>query len=44
VVCEEASEGIILMKNTQGKVIGFEKLDYVEAAVDKKITFETAVL
>jgi hypothetical protein len=44
VVCEEASEGIILMKNTQGKVIGFEKLDYVEAAVDKKITFETTVL
>lgn len=29
VVCEEAGDDVILMKNKLGQVIGFEKLNYV---------------
>jgi uncharacterized protein YuzE len=28
-VCEETGEEVILMKDRQGRVIGFEKLNYV---------------
>jgi uncharacterized protein YuzE len=41
-VCEETGEEIILMKNKDGEVIGFEKLNFV--AVDTKrvsVAFET---
>jgi len=34
-ICEEAGEGIILKKNREGKVIGFEKL-YVSKTVGAK--------
>ncbi len=27
-ICEEAGEGIVLIKNRQGEVIGFEKLNF----------------
>ncbi len=43
-VCEEVSEGIVLMKDHLGKVIGFEKLNYATIPADRKITFETAVV
>lgn len=43
-VCEEVSEGVILMKDRIGKVIGFEKLNYVAATADRRISFETAVV
>jgi hypothetical protein len=29
-VCEETGDEIVLMKNQTGKVIGFEKLNFVE--------------
>ncbi len=28
-ICEETGEGVILMKDRTGNVIGFEKLDFV---------------
>jgi hypothetical protein len=28
-VCEETGEGVVLMKNRAGQVIGFEKLEFV---------------
>ena len=28
-VCEETGDDVILMKNKEGKVVGFEKLNYV---------------
>ena len=41
-VCEETGEGIILMKNKQGDVIGFEKLNFVgEESRQVKVAFET---
>ena len=42
-VCEETGEEVILMKDKEGHVIGFEKLNY--ALVDKepwRVAFETA--
>ena len=27
-ICEETGEGVVLMKDRQGRVIGFEKLDF----------------
>ncbi len=43
-ICDEAADGVILMKNSSGKVIGFEKLNYAVSNADKKILFETAVV
>ena len=44
-VCEEIGDQVILMKNKTGKVIGFEKLNFVQTALDKEIpvAFETAM-
>lgn len=30
-ICEETGEEVILMKDKQGRVIGFEKLNFVQA-------------
>lgn len=41
-ICEETGEEVILMKNKNGKVIGFEKLNYSNLHSDKvSIAFET---
>ncbi|MFN9173966.1 MAG: DUF2283 domain-containing protein [Synechocystis sp.] len=43
-VCEETGNEVILMKNQQGEVIGFEKLNYSFAAnTNLKIFLETAI-
>lgn len=42
--CEETGDEVILMKNQQGEVIGFEKLHYNLAAnTILKIFLETAI-
>jgi uncharacterized protein YuzE len=42
--CEETGDEVILMKNQQGEVIGFEKLHYNLAAnTILKISLETAI-
>lgn len=33
-VCEETGDEVILIKNESGQVIGFEKLNFVQAAVE----------
>ena len=44
-VCEEAGEEVILMKDKNGKVIGFEKLSFaVATAGGVKIAFETVTV
>jgi uncharacterized protein YuzE len=44
-VCEETGDEVILMKNQQGEVIGFEKLNYDLAAnTNLKISLETTRL
>jgi uncharacterized protein YuzE len=44
-VCEETGEEIILMKNKNGKVIGFEKLSFSDATTGGvKIAFETVAV
>lgn len=44
-VCEETGEEIILMKNKEGKVIGFEKLGFTDASTTGvKIAFETGTV
>jgi hypothetical protein len=41
-LCEETGDEVILMKNQQGEVIGFEKLNYNLAAnTNLKISLET---
>lgn len=41
-VCEETGEEIILMKNKEGKVIGFEKLNFSVATPQPlRVAFET---
>ena len=40
-VCEEAGDGIILMKNKNGEVIGFEKLNFVMPETEQiSVAFE----
>lgn len=42
-VCEETGGEVILMKNREGHVIGFEKLNYVaEQPVGFQVGFQTA--
>ena len=39
---EETGDEVILMKNRQGQVIGFEKLNFVASAKDAlRVAFET---
>ncbi len=41
-VCEEPGEEVVLMKDKKGKVIGFEKLNFVEVETERvKVAFET---
>ena len=44
-VCEETGEEVVLMKNKSGKVIGFEKLNFVEVETERvKVAFETVAV
>jgi len=41
-VCEETGDEVILMKDKQGRVIGFEKLNYaLPKQANLRIAFET---
>ena len=39
-ICEETGDEVILMKDKQGRVIGFEKLNYFEKAEPLQVAFE----
>jgi hypothetical protein len=39
-ICEETGDEVILMKNKEGRVIGFEKLNYVEQPGALHVAFE----
>lgn len=39
-VCEETGDEVVLMKDADGNVIGFEKLNYRANAVDEPVAFE----
>jgi uncharacterized protein YuzE len=42
-ICEETGNEVILMKDNQGQVIGFEKLNHIlPSATNLKVSFETA--
>lgn len=43
-VCEETTDEVILMKDAQGKVIGFELLHYRPTSADAELAVETVVL
>jgi uncharacterized protein YuzE len=44
-LCEETGEEVILMKNKDGQVIGFEKLNYkLDSPNSLKISLETVTL
>ena len=44
-VCEETGEEVVLMKDKSGKVIGFEKLNFVEVETERvKVAFETVAV
>jgi len=44
-VCEETGEEVVLMKDKSGKVIGFEKLNFVEMETERvKVAFETVAV
>ena len=41
-IAEETGEEIVLMKNREGKVIGFEKLNFTAQSADAvRVAFET---
>ncbi len=43
-ICEETGEEVILMKDKQGRVIGFEKLNFVQTIVEPlPVAFEMAM-
>ncbi len=42
-VCEETTEEVVLMKDADGRVIGFELLHYRPASGDSSLTVETVV-
>jgi uncharacterized protein YuzE len=43
-ISEETGDEVILMKDNQGQVIGFEKLNYtLPSATNLKVSFETAM-
>ena len=44
-VCEETGEEVILMKDKAGRVIGFEKINYILPQSEKMhVAFETMVV
>ncbi len=40
-VSEETGDEIVLMKDKEGRVIGFEKLNYVVPKSSRQVAFET---
>ena len=42
-VCEETAEEVVLIKDTNGRVIGFELLHYRPAVSDASLAVETIV-
>ena len=43
-VCEETGEEVVLMKDKQGRVIGFEKLNFVQTITEPlPVVFEMAM-
>ena len=43
-ICEETGDEVILMKDRNGEVIGFEKLNYtIPSAANLRISIETAI-
>jgi len=44
-ITEETGEEIVLMKNREGKVIGFEKLNFTAQSADAvRVAFETVAV
>lgn len=44
-ICEETGDEVVLMKDKEGKVLGFEKLNYLSSTVaDRTVVFETALV
>ncbi len=43
VVCEETTDEVVLMKDAEGRVIGFEVLNYRPATADVRLSVETVV-
>lgn len=44
-ICEEPGDEVVLMKDKDGKVLGFEKLNYLSSTVaDRTVVFETALV
>ena len=44
-ICEETGDEIILMKDKNGNVLGFEKLNYLSGSTaDRTVVFETAMV
>ncbi|MDP8238025.1 MAG: DUF2283 domain-containing protein [Candidatus Hatepunaea meridiana] len=44
VICVETGDEVILMKDKNGKVIGFEKLNFTPSAPELlRVAFETAI-
>lgn len=44
-VCEETGEEVVLMKDGQGRVIGFEKLNFLPAESESwQVAFETVAV
>ena len=39
-ICEETGDEVVLMKNTAGRVIGFEKLNFTSADSPLDVGFE----
>lgn len=43
-ICEEIGNGVIIKKNKQGEIVGFEKLNYIRAdKVSKKAVISLPV-
>ena len=43
-ICEETGEEVVLMKDKQGRVIGFEKLNFVQTIAEPlPVAFEMAM-
>ncbi|MFN0072530.1 MAG: hypothetical protein ACKVVP_13680 [Chloroflexota bacterium] len=42
-ICEESGDGVVLIKDSTGEVIGFERLYYHPNDADQTISIETAV-
>ena len=42
-ICEETTEEVVLMKDIDGKVIGFELLHYFPAGRETAVSVETVV-